>query len=457
MRTVPAVVILVGAMLLVRPAMAGPDAPAPLPSLPLPTGRTVSNPIPVPQADAPGLPDGTDFSRPLQPVGPPPPSLDSEPSTQAPIARTIIEDRNPRPGKVLGQFWDTDELLIWWAKAQPLPPLVTGSRTGIPVLGQPQTSLIVGNRAIDNQDIAGYRLNIGYSLNDEDTIGFEGKYFFLGTRTLTASVSDLTSDRFRSIGLPYINSQTGQEAVLVVASPGQSSDLVQVSTTTRMQGAEANLVANLYADTGVKIHAIAGYRFLQLNEGLRIAQSYLQDPTALTPTTVGLIADQFDARNAFNGGQLGFMADLNHGAFYVELSGKAAIGINSQVVVTDGVSHFITAANPVPILQSYAGGVYAQPTSMGQAKQSVFAVVPEGTFKVGLKYGDRGRIYAGYNFLYLSDAVRPGDQVSRTINPSQIPLLNPGGTLTGLDRPLASFNRTDFWAQGLIIGFEYRF
>ncbi|HEX4608296.1 MAG TPA: BBP7 family outer membrane beta-barrel protein, partial [Urbifossiella sp.] len=86
-----------------------------------------------------------------------------------------------------------------------------------------------------------------------------------------------------------------------------------------------------------------------------------------------------------------------------------------------------------------------------------FAVVPEAILKVGLKYGDFSRFFVGYNFLYLNTVVRPGDQIDRTVNPTQISSLNPGGVLVGPDHPRPAIVTTDFWAQGLVIGFEARF
>ena len=438
------------------------DAQPGTPTIPAgPTGQPVSNPLPVPAADSSPLAGGTDVSKPLQPVVAPAelPELQPTPAP-APVVTEpppVLDERNPAPGKVLGDWWDSDELLIWWPKAHPVPPLVAGTRTGLPVLGSPATTVLIGNHAIDTQDVAGYRLAHGFALNKADTVGFEGRYFFLGTRTLSQSV--MASPRFPSVGLPYFNALTGAEDALPVARPGLSNALITVSTSTRMQGAEANLVGNLYAGPGAKVHALAGYRFFQANEGLRVAQRWLQYPTpdSLGYKTLGMIADQFDAHNEFHGGQLGLLADLHRGMFFVEMTGKAAFGTNYEVVTIDGATHLITAASPVPLLRTFPGGVYAQPSNMGRVTQTRFAVVPEGTFKVGLKLGDRGRFYVGYNFLYLSDAVRPGDQIDRTLNPSQIPLVGQGGPLVGPDRPRAVIHHTDFWVQGLVIGLETRF
>lgn len=408
------------------------------------------------------LPGGSDVSQPLSPVEVPPPGKLPDPvttPTTVPEVRLSANERDAQTGRILGDWWDSDELLIWWPKAQPLPPLVTGSRGTPPVLGPSSTSLIVGSHTINTQAIEGYRLIHGWSLNKDDTLGFEGRFFFLGVRTLSQSISDLGNDRVRSIGVPYLNANTGKEDVLSLVQPGLSSAMVTVSTSTRLLGAEANILGNLYASQGVKLHAIAGYRYFQANEGLRVESQWLQYPTAASGNyqTFGMIADQVDAHNEFHGGQVGLMADAHRGMFYVEVTGKAAIGTNFEMVRLDGATHLITAAYPIPLLQSYHGGVFAQGTNLGQYTRSVFAVVPEATFKVGLKLGDRSRMYVGYNFLYLSDAVRPGDQIDRTLNPAQIPLIGRGLPLVGPDRPQVSITRSDFWTQGLVIGFESRF
>lgn len=290
-------------------------------------------------------------------------------------------------------------------------------------------------------------------------MGIEGRYFFLGTRTLSAFVTDLGDPRYSTFGLPFVNATTGREDVLPLAQPGVSHDLVTVYTSTRSQGAEGNFVANLVAASWIKLHAIAGYRYFQLNEGLRVEQVWQQYNSSIAPghTTLGMIADQFSTANHFNGGQLGFHADMHRGPVYLELTGKLAMGSNSQVVSVGGETHLLTfGPSPLPLVRSYPGGVYAQQTNMGQYNRSAFALLPEGTVKVGLK-SDRSRFYVGYNYLYLSDAIRPGDQLDRRVNPTQIAMLNPGGAFTGPDYPRANIEKSDFWLQGLVVGFEARY
>ena len=66
------------------------------------------------------------------------------------------------------------------------------------------------------------------------------------------------------------------------------------------------------------------------------------------------------------------------------------------------------------------------------------------------------RAFVGYDFMYWSQVVRPGNQVDRNINLSQSAVFG-SGALTGPAYPMPLFNRSDFWAQGLNAGLEFRF
>jgi hypothetical protein len=64
----------------------------------------------------------------------------------------------------------------------------------------------------------------------------------------------------------------------------------------------------------------------------------------------------------------------------------------------------------------------------------------------------------GYNFLYVSSVIRPGDQVDRVLDITQIPNFPvPGVQPTALGRPTVLFKETDFWAQGINLGLEIRY
>lgn len=428
-------------------------------------GFAQGSPLPtITQTLTPGeglpLPDGKSVSRPLTPVEINPDLGNDpdqpEPLKPAPLKRVedVLDQKYERRGP-LGPGWDDFEFLLWWPKPQALPPLVTGTRSGTaPVLGSPSTAVLVAGHSFDNEPSGGGRFTLGFSINSEETLGVEGTYFFLGSRSFKETISSQNNPAALSLGLPFVDSATGHEDAFVVAAPGISRGSVFVSGTTRIQGAEGNFVANLYDAPSLKINGIVGYRYLEVNEGIALEEQR----TMLGSTSVyGPIYDGFDGRNQFNGGQIGLHADLTHGLIFCELTGKLALGVTSEVVQIDGASTIYTSSAKGVTAQTLPGGVYALPTNIGRYTSNSFAVAPEAIVKVGLKLGDMGRVFVGYNFLYLSDMVRPGDQIDRTLNPVQIPTLNPGGSFAGAERPRVPFFRSDFWTQGLIIGLETRY
>ena len=81
-------------------------------------------------------------------------------------------------------------------------------------------------------------------------------------------------------------------------------------------------------------------------------------------------------------------------------------------------------------------------------------MVPELDVNLGYRLNKNWRVMVGYTFLYWSNVVRPGEHISRDLNPNQLPPAeNP---LTGASRPGFAFDSVDYWAQGINAGLEYR-
>jgi hypothetical protein len=113
-------------------------------------------------------------------------------------------------------------------------------------------------------------------------------------------------------------------------------------------------------------------------------------------------------------------------------------------------------------LVNYAGGVFAQPSNMGNFDANHFAVVPEGDFSVGYAFCSWARVLIGYDILYISDVARPGSQIDSGVNAyrtgvvqaAQPPIAAPG---TDPSRPGYTAAQSSFWAQGLTLGVELHF
>jgi hypothetical protein len=83
-------------------------------------------------------------------------------------------------------------------------------------------------------------------------------------------------------------------------------------------------------------------------------------------------------------------------------------------------------------------------------------VVPEIGVNLGYDITPRLRAYAGYNLIYWSTVVRPGEQIDRVIDVTQVPNSRTGLPSTGQLRPAVLFKDTGFWVQGMTVGLEYR-
>ena len=411
-------------------------------------------PLALPKAVEPSaVPNGEPVSKPLQSAEEKPPV----PDNAFEIAPKVVA---APPARSLGRAWDRTEILYWWPKAAPMPPLITTSRNGSsPVLGGPHTQTLVGGQALDALDAGGLRLIVGGAINEAQTAGTEVSYFFLGSRSSTARFFSDGLPGSRVLGRPFLNASTGLEDVQPIAVPGVGGGLAVVSVTSRMTGWEVNGVGNLMATPNARLDVNAGYRYFMFNEGLRVEQTSMRFPLPDgSPQILSAGADQIDAHNRFHGGQIGLQGTLSQGVVFLEVSGKMAFGRTTEVYKTSGQTTIYTAGSILPLIQPVNAGVLIGPGNSGRVAKTSIAYLPEGQMKLGCTVGENSIFYVGYNFLYLSQAIRAGDQIDRTINPENIAIQpRTGNILPPADRTFLPLRQTDFWVQGLVFGFEARY
>jgi hypothetical protein len=345
-----------------------------------------------------------------------------------------------------GRIYGSAEYLLWWYKGQAVPPLVTSgtlSQTTPGALGSPGTTVLFGGRDMENGSHSGGRFFLGYWLCDDHALGLEGGYFFTGPGVTNFSA---TSGGTPILTRPFINAATGAETTELVAGPGVLAGTVSVQTRSSLWGAEANLRSNVYSGCYNTLDLLAGFRTIGLDEDVIIQERL----NVLTGTGGAFnIVDHFQTRNRFYGGQIG--ADWVHtcGRWDFDLKTKLGIGETQQMVRISG-SDVIT--DPVNGVRTFNGGLLAQPSNIGNFTRNRFAFAPEVGFTVGYHVTEHFRLFAGYNFLYLSSVVRPAEQIDRTVNVNQIAPPIAGGPA----RPAFTFHSSDFWAQGVTAGIEYR-
>jgi Putative beta barrel porin-7 (BBP7) len=139
--------------------------------------------------------------------------------------------------------------------------------------------------------------------------------------------------------------------------------------------------------------------------------------------------------------------------FDVSLATKLAFGGNAEQVHIDGFQ-FLTLPNGTVVPSQ--GGLLALPSNIGRTHHSEFSFVPEFDITVSYALCRHVIFKAGYDYLYWTNVVRPGDQIDRVIDVTQIPNFPAvGATPTGIARPAVPVKQSDFWAQGLVLGLQF--
>jgi len=185
---------------------------------------------------------------------------------------------------------------------------------------------------------------------------------------------------------------------------------------------------------------------------------YETDSTALAAqpgvafATRAQVMDSFKTDNHFHGGLIGLSGERKVGYWFVGGRVSVALGGVHQIVTIDGRT--VTTIPGVPTQANFQG-LYTQASNIGRHERNVFAVVPEIGLRFGVQLTESARLYVGYNWMYLSNVVRGGDQIDTRVNPNFLPPNT--GTVTGPALPTFRFHSTDYWLQGVSFGTEIKF
>jgi hypothetical protein len=351
-------------------------------------------------------------------------------------------------------FWFTADYLLWWNKDNHLPPLLTtgsiqDARPG--ALGQSGTKVLYGG-AIDSEERSGGRFSAGLWLTDDHCIGLDASFFFLGSRSAPFSTSS-TGDPI--LAQPIFDANTGQAIAYRLALPTGRAGSYTASVGDRFWGTEANARTALVQDDFLQWAVLAGFRYLDLSENLTTGADIVTSAQSQRDVTVETITSQrFGTRNYFYGGQLGSELTVFVGRLSMALSTKVALGGTHEIALIEGMSTYRALSGQVVPLP-FSELVF--PSNAGRYSRDIFTVVPELGVHFGYDVTSHIRVTAGYTFLYMSNAIRPGDLIDTTVNLTQAQAAIGGRAMTGPQRPTFAGNATDFWAQGVDVGLELRY
>lgn len=317
--------------------------------------------------------------------------------------------------------------LSWWLRDPKLrgPLVTTGGGSGIP--GTPGTSVLIGPDSIQyNSPFSGGELAARFWADSTQTGSFEVGGFILGRRSSTILAA--SSPTQPNLFVPGVT-PAGVPIALQIAGPGTSGGVL-ASANSFLWGGDANLVVN----TLTALELFGGGRYIDLAEDIDITG---QNQVG---RTINRNSDHFHTRNQFYGGQAGARGVFRYGLLTAVIEGKVAIGDNHESILVAG-SSTVAVAGPsttTPV------GLLANNSNSGRYVRDQFAVVPQAGGRIGIDIADGAQAFIGYDFLYISHVVRPGDQIV-------VSLPRAGATAT------VPFSDTYFWAHGITVGLEVRY
>jgi hypothetical protein len=365
-----------------------------------------------------------------------------------------------------GGLYGSADYLLWWIRSGPVntPLMANGDPTDkVPgALDQPGTQVTVAN-SLNYGTFSGLRFGLGYQF--QSGLAVEAGYFLLEQRAFNFfQASD--PNGLPMFGRPFFDTFNNLENNLNTAFPnpaaGGFAGNSTITSHTRLQGWELNLAHDLGCQNcNRRFTLLAGFRYLDLNEDLLFEDTILPPGTGnitfgglpVNPAATITDFDRFHAVNHFYGGQIGARMEWLLDRFTVGVVAKVALGVTGQQVTIDGASNMITPAGTATL----PGGLLAEPSNIGSYYRNVFGVVPEAQLNFGWRVTDYLTLKVGYTFIYWNSVARPGEQIDRNVNGSIVPTHQSFGLGNNNGPPFFNFHSSDFWAQGLTFGLEYRY
>lgn len=417
-------------------------ADAPVRFLP-PAEPYIGTGLPAPQSPGVGSTGNPPGTEEVQPPVDPLPAVDNLPVETGPVilpAGAVVE--NP-PEPVIRQYVDplerplskgvlwygSAEYLRWWLQDQKDVPPSTVVTQGGPVTLQADP---------DNDERTGGRFHLGRWINPLRTIALEGDFLFLGQRQPSSTV----------------NAQ-GVTASMIPIFDGIDRVDRRIQYHERFQQIELGLRWKAWERPSWHLDLLAGGRYFELDEAINVTSSttFTQNPVLLSDAVVRTV-DLFGTDNRFIGGQIGFETEYACGWWYVQVVGKVAVGNNRQRLSVNGLTSVTAPPQPLGNL-AVPGGLFAGGTNIGDTGRNRLAVVPEMGVWTGVRLNRYAKLSVGYDFLWISDALRPADQLDPAV--AQASPLSFLGPPFAPPLPRSIFESTSVWAMGVGLRLELQY
>jgi hypothetical protein len=413
------------------------------------------------------------------------------------------------------RVWVNGDYLLWKVKNATIPStaailpvgvlavnttdLQTGNLTqagtlgGTPVTGFVpamirSNSIFPNGNSLDAGTHSGARFSAGFWADPDQCWGVETSFFWLsrvGSDFLAATGNNvnqfLVQTGFNQSLFQIIPAMNGtpQSQQLLNSFPiffvRQATASLAGTTSNELWGGELNCCCGTVHFGCVTLSGLVGFRYVDFHEDLLLdGNVHLFQPTNLPPTSADTIDpangsralsadlsylthDSITTHNHFYGGQIGGVMDVCCGHFFLNTRWKVGLGDMHQEVTIDSNTQVVNndPFSRAPASSSAAGGLLTSPFDNGTHSRDRIAWVPEVNVKIGYNCTSWLRAYVGYDLLYISNVVRPGDQSSNATVNTTVTLANTN--VINVVQPTFKFKDTDLWAQGFNFGLEFRY
>jgi len=338
--------------------------------------------------------------------------------------------------KLSGLGWAEVDALLWWGPFSRTPPLAVGGPRGSL---NPTTVVAGGEQApLGGSLLPGIRANLGFWLDDSETMGIGGRF----TTLLTSGTSDtFASDGAVTLGMPFFNASTGVPATYLVALDtglnGADTGSISVSNETSFLQADAYGKFLLARTRAARADLLCGYTFVRLDNSVGVFARSVDGITGGIPDgTVETFSDQFGTKNTFHGGNLGFSTDISRGAWTFSTLSKVSLGNMQQTGTVVGTGENLQGNQ----------GFYAR--NQGTQTRNVFTFLPEAGAKIRYHVTPNTMFNVGYSFLFFPDVALASGLIDTNID------INPIGVPTA---PQPRFAHESFYLHGIDLGLVYSF
>jgi len=358
-------------------------------------------------------------------------------------------------GPIFYDPWVTFEYMHAWARGRGLPPLVTTSPPGFNGL-LPTAGVLFGDEYVGSALQASGRVSFGGWLDEERSVGLGGRFFGLeGDSTRYAAASDGAGNPL--LARPFYNTDPGVNAAdsLVVSAVALRTGSVLAAADNEVLSADVYIRNAVLRATDRRVDLLVGYHLTRVDDSLSIYNRMTQIGGVIPAGTVFEFEDLFDVHNEFHGAELGLQSEFDRGPFTLSMLGKLSMGNMRQTLTISGRSSRTPPGGPTT---NFTGGLLALGDNLGTYSQNQFSIIPEAEFKVICRITERLEASIGYSLVYWSDVALAGQQIDMSSGQPTVNFRQAlGGTLVGPSNPVfTGFRDTDFWVQGLSIGFTLK-